>query len=120
MMDIITKRKKSINHLSQITLQINQTLIPLCDRKERHSACQCQENTTLPLHSKTAVPVLTQEHETIDKEDMIKSTFALQYNQPGLSVSFCHKQEDNKCVNVANNSDWLNNINSRRVICQFI
>ena len=95
-MDIITKRGKDINQLLQMTLRINQTLIPLCDRKERHAASQCNEHTTLPLHSKTAVPVLTQEHETIDKEDMIKSTFALQYNQPGLSVSCCHKQEDNK------------------------
>ena len=95
-MGIITKHGKEINHLSQITLRINQTLIPLYNRKELHAASQCQENTTLPLHSKTAVPIHTEQHETIDKEDMIKSTFALQYNQPGLSVSCCHKQEDNK------------------------
>ena len=74
----------------------NQTLIPLCDRKERHSASQCNENTTLPPYSEITVPIHTQQHETIDKKDMIKSTFALQYNQPGLSVSCCHKQEDNK------------------------
>ena len=82
-MDIITKHGKDINQLSQMTLRINQTFILLCDRKERHAASQCNENTTLPLHSKTAVPIHTQQHETVDKKDMIKSTFALQYNQPG-------------------------------------
>ena len=66
-----------------MTLRINQTLIPLCDRKECHTASQYQENTTLPPHSKTAVPIYTQQHETVDKEDMVEPTSALKYNQPG-------------------------------------
>ena len=76
-MDIIPKREKLINHLSQMTLQVIQTLILLCNRKGRHAASQCQENTTLPAHSKTTVPILTQQHETVDKEDMIEPTSAL-------------------------------------------
>ena len=95
-MNIITTCGKEINHLLQMTLRINQTLIPLCNRKGRHLASQCNENTTLPPHSKITAPIHTQEHETVDKEEMIEPTSALQYNQPGLSVSCCHKQEDNK------------------------
>ena len=75
-----------------MTLQINQTLIPLCDRKR----CQCQENTTLPPHSEITVLIHTEQHETVDIEDMIEPTSALQYNQPGLSVSCCYIQEYNK------------------------
>ena len=90
------KMTLQINHLSQITLRINQTLIPLCDRKGRHAASQCNENTTLPLHSKITVSIHTQEHETVDKEDMIEPTSALKYNQSRLSVSCCQKQGDNK------------------------
>ena len=101
--------------MSQITLQINQTLIPLCDRKERHAACPCQENTTLPPHSKIIVPIHTEQHETVDKEDMIEPTSALQYNQPGLSVYIYKKIT--KCFNVDNNLNQPNNINSRREIC---
>ena len=119
-MDIIMNYRMEIN-FSQMILQINQTRIPLCDRKGHRfgSRCQVKDNMTLPPYSEKIIPVQRQ-HETIDREGLVEPTCTHQHNSPGLLVSRCLVQEENMCIKVANISDRPIDIASGRVICRFI